>query len=43
MDDEALRASLAANARAAVEKRFNQAAMWATIAGRLHAALASRR
>jgi glycosyltransferase involved in cell wall biosynthesis len=41
-NDDVLRASLAGNARAAVEQRFNQAAMWAGIAEGLHAVLADR-
>jgi glycosyltransferase involved in cell wall biosynthesis len=42
LNDDVLRASLASNARTAVEQRFNQAAMWARIAERLHAVLASQ-
>jgi glycosyltransferase involved in cell wall biosynthesis len=38
--DAPLRDSLAAGARAAVEARYNQAAMWASIAERLHGVLA---
>jgi glycosyltransferase involved in cell wall biosynthesis len=34
--DEQLRATLAGNGRAAVERTFNQAAMWATVAERMH-------
>jgi glycosyltransferase involved in cell wall biosynthesis len=40
LGDDMLRATLASNARAAVEQKFNQAAMWASIAPRLHALLA---
>jgi hypothetical protein len=36
LDDDALRVSLTRNAVAAVERTFNQATMWASIAPRLH-------
>jgi glycosyltransferase involved in cell wall biosynthesis len=36
LDDDALRATLARNALAAVQSTFNQQAMWASIAPRLH-------
>jgi glycosyltransferase involved in cell wall biosynthesis len=43
LEDPALRSSLGAKARAAVETRFNQAAMWADIGRGLHAVLDGRR
>jgi glycosyltransferase involved in cell wall biosynthesis len=34
--DAQFRATLAGNGRAAVERTFNQATMWATVAERMH-------